>query len=190
MGGIPRSRVWSPLRAERQTSAVPRLGELRASAQVSPRSRIFRLEVRERRWSAWRRRHTAPGPSTLRGASVSTCDGAPLAATPCLRSIRVAAAPTPERRRGHQDCPATASRDNLPTAIALLGVLVAGSTMTPPDRHLPAVRGQGACPSVLRVRGPRALPTGPTGGPMRNGGGAGLTTVRQVPATAARESNL
>ena len=25
---------------------------------------------------------------------------------------------------------------------------------------------------------------------MRNGGGAGLITVRQVPATAARESNL
>ena len=28
------------------------------------------------------------------------------------------------------------------------------------------------------------------GGPMRDGGGAGLITVRQVPATAARESNL
>ena len=27
------------------------------------------------------------------------------------------------------------------------------------------------------------------GGPVRNDGGAGLTTVRQVPATAARESN-
>ena len=29
----------------------------------------------------------------------------------------------------------------------------------------------------------------PDRGPMRNGGGAGLITVRQVPATAARESN-
>ena len=28
------------------------------------------------------------------------------------------------------------------------------------------------------------------GAPMRNGGGAGLMTVRQVQATAARESNL
>jgi len=27
-------------------------------------------------------------------------------------------------------------------------------------------------------------------GPMRNGGGAGLITVRHVPATAAKESNL
>ena len=54
----------------------------------------------------------------------------------------------------------------------------------------PALAGQGAGPSVLRVRDPRALPAGPTGGPMTNGGGAGLITVRQVPATAARESNL
>jgi hypothetical protein len=53
-----------------------------------------------------------------------------------------------------------------------------------------ALAGQGAGPSVLRVRDPRALPAGPTGEPMRNGGGAGLITVRQVPATAARESNL
>ena len=40
-----------------------------------------------------------------------------------------------------------------------------------------ALAGQGAGPSVLRVRDPRALPAGPI-------------TVRQVPATAARESNL
>jgi hypothetical protein len=44
--------------------------------------------------------------------------------------------------------------------------------------------------SVFRVRDPRALPAGPTGGPMRIGGGAGLTTVGQMPATGARESNL
>jgi hypothetical protein len=50
--------------------------------------------------------------------------------------------------------------------------------------------GTGRGPSVLRVRDPRALPAGPTQGPIRNGGGAGLITVRQVPATAARESNL
>ena len=52
------------------------------------------------------------------------------------------------------------------------------------QRHL---RDRAFGPSVLGVRDPRALPAG---GPMRNGGGAGLIRVRQVPATAARESNL
>lgn len=42
---------------------LPRSGELRANAQVSTRPRIFSSEVREWRWSARRRRHTAPGPS-------------------------------------------------------------------------------------------------------------------------------
>ncbi len=56
--------------------------------------------------------------------------------------------------------------------------------------HRAALAGQGAGPSVLRVRDIRVLPAGPTGVPMRNGGGAGLITVRQVPATAARENNL
>jgi hypothetical protein len=32
-------------------------------------------------------------------------------------------------------------------------------------------------------------PRPPERGPMRNGGGASLITVRQVPATAAKESN-
>jgi hypothetical protein len=47
--------------------------------------------------------------------------------------------------------------------------------------------GKGRCSRPLD---PRALPAGPTGGPMRNGGAADLITVRQVPGTAARESNL
>ena len=72
----------------------------------------------------------------------------------------------------------------------------AETTCRSPSHHSvcwwPAARlaGQGASRSVLRVRDPRALPAGPTGGPMRNGGGAGLITVRQVPGTAARESNI
>jgi hypothetical protein len=44
--------------------------------------------------------------------------------------------------------------------------------------------------SVYRVRDPRTLPAGPTGDQMRIGCSAGLITVRQMPATAARESNL
>jgi hypothetical protein len=55
------------------------------------------------------------------------------------------------------------------------------------DRHL---RDRARGPSVPRVGDPRALRADPIGGPMRNGGGARLIMVRQVPATAARESNL
>ncbi|SQD99462.1 hypothetical protein FMEAI12_5290039 [Parafrankia sp. Ea1.12] len=50
------------------------------------------------------------------------------------------------------------------------------------ERHW---QNKGAGPSVLRLRDPRTLPAGPNGGPRRNGGGAGLMTVRQMPATAA-----
>ncbi|MDT3444870.1 MULTISPECIES: hypothetical protein [unclassified Pseudofrankia] len=65
--------------------------------------------------------------------------------------------------------------------------LLCGAGLDEAKTHL---AGQGAGPSVPRVCDPRALPAGPTGGPMRKGGGAGLITVRQVPATAARESIL
>ena len=92
---------------------------------------------------------------------------------------------------GHRDLPA-GGQQTLPTH----GHLVthrAGTGGTRPPRHvMPSTGtwGEGAGPSVLRVRDARALPAGLTGGPMRFGGGAGLITVRQVRATAARESNL
>ena len=92
---------------------------------------------------------------------------------------------------GDRDLPA-GGQQTLPTHGHLVTPRAGTGGTRRPRQVLPSTGtwGQGAAPSVFRVRDPRALPAGPTGGPMRIGGGAGLTTVPQMPATAARESNL